>query len=50
LGAALRDEGAVKKLIAKAEGYKTRPGGYLRIVKLGSRQGDAAHMALIEFV
>jgi large subunit ribosomal protein L17 len=30
--------------------YKTRPGGYLRILKFGFRQGDAAPMALVELV
>ncbi len=30
--------------------YATRPGGYLRIVKLPDRMSDAAPMAVIEFV
>jgi large subunit ribosomal protein L17 len=30
--------------------YKTVPGGYTRIVKLGSRVSDGAPMAIIEFV
>ncbi len=47
---ALGDAGTVKKLISLAEVHKARPGGYLRIVKMGPRKGDAAPMAVIEFV
>lgn len=46
----LGDERIAGKLIKTAEGYKDRTGGYLRITKMGQRKGDAAEMALIEFV
>ena len=50
LVAALGDARTAQKLIKTAEQYESRAGGYLRIVKLGSRKSDAAPMALIEFV
>lgn len=46
----LGDITTANKLIKTAEGYKERAGGYLRIVKMIQRKGDASPMALIEFV
>ncbi|HEX5866263.1 MAG TPA: 50S ribosomal protein L17 [Beijerinckiaceae bacterium] len=47
----IRDEAMVKKLFeVLGPRYKTRPGGYCRVLKAGFRYGDNAPMAVIEFV
>ena len=47
----LRDRDVVAKLFNElGPRYQARPGGYLRILKFGFRQGDAAPMALVELV
>jgi len=44
-------ESVVKKLFdVVGPRFAERPGGYCRIVKLGSRAGDGADMALLEMV
>lgn len=49
--ARLRSDSAVAKLFdTLAPRYKDRPGGYLRILKCGSRPGDNAPMAYVELV
>ena len=49
--AQLQDQVIVEKLISVlAARYKTRAGGYTRILKAGFRHGDMAPMAVIEFV
>ena len=47
----IRDEDMVSKLFdTLAARYKDRNGGYTRVLKAGVRYGDAAPMAIVEFV
>ncbi|MBR1686979.1 MAG: 50S ribosomal protein L17 [Prevotella sp.] len=47
----LQNKEALKELFgAVAQKVGDRPGGYTRIIKLGTRQGDAAQVAFIELV
>jgi large subunit ribosomal protein L17 len=47
----LRDKKAVGKLFTEiGPRFKDRPGGYLRILKSGIRNGDTAPMAVIQLV
>ena len=49
--ASLKDEKMAEKLLTVlAERYKSRSGGYTRVLKAGFRYGDMAPMAIIEFV
>lgn len=47
----LQNKEAIKELFSTvAEKIGERPGGYLRVIKLGFRRGDGAETAMIEFV
>lgn len=47
----LRDRKTVTKLFAElGPRFRARPGGYMRILKCGFRNGDRAPMAFVELV
>lgn len=49
--ARLRNDRSVSKLFnVLGPRYKERPGGYLRILKCGHRQNDAAPVAIVELL
>ena len=47
----IQDKDVAKKLFDTLSArYTERPGGYMRILKLGRRKGDGAEMALVELL
>lgn len=47
----IRENDAVKKLFEElAARFADRPGGYTRVLKIGTRHGDSARMSLIELL
>jgi large subunit ribosomal protein L17 len=47
----LRDDAAVGRLFTElGPRFKSRPGGYLRILKTGFRVGDSAPMAIVQLL
>ncbi|MEJ2124736.1 MAG: 50S ribosomal protein L17 [Alphaproteobacteria bacterium] len=51
IAARLRDDKMVSKLFdTLGPRYKSRPGGYTRVLKAGFRYGDSAPLAVIELV
>lgn len=47
----IRDRDAMHKIFSDlGPRFKERPGGYLRVLKCGFRNGDNAPMAIVEFV
>lgn len=51
VGRDIKDQAILAKLFVEiAPRYVARPGGYTRMLKIGTRQGDASEMVLLELV
>lgn len=49
--AVIRSRGVTAKVFGElAERYRERPGGYTRVLKTGTRTGDAAPLSIVELV
>lgn len=47
----IKDRALIQELFSEiAQKVMSRPGGYTRVVKLGQRPGDGAHVAILELV
>lgn len=46
----LKNKVILNKLFELGKKFKNRPGGYLRIIKCGFRNGDSTQMAVLKFV
>lgn len=47
----IKDRALIQELFSEiAPKVMSRPGGYTRVVKLGQRHGDGAHVAILELV
>ncbi len=51
IGRHIQDQEVARKLVTTlSPRFADRPGGYMRIIKLGRRQGDGAEIAVVELI